>query len=272
MSNLVKDKATICIVNYKTLDLTRLCLRSIRRFTKYPHEIIVVDNNSQDASFEYLKSLNWIRLIERQPEVDEPGGGYAHGSALDLGFKNCNTEFFLSMHSDTIVRKENWLAELIDYFDSDQNVACVGSGKIELKPKWQIFLQKVTDIKALKRKLLDDKESLGRFRYHNRTICCAYRTDVLRLEHLSFLMGKSQGLAAGQKLYFELIDRGYKTVELPTSIMGRFVTHLAHATQVLNPKEFTLRKRTVIKYRRHVEKVMSSVVHQGNLTDDSLDV
>ena len=88
MSNLIKDKATICIVNYKTLDLTRLCLRSIRKFTNYPCKVMVVDNNSHDESLEYLKSLNWIHLIERKPKIGEPGGGYAHGSGLDLGLEN----------------------------------------------------------------------------------------------------------------------------------------------------------------------------------------
>ena len=93
MSNLIKGKATICIVNYKTLDFTRLCLRSIRKFTKYPYEVIVVDNDSQDESLKYLKSLNWIRLIERRAGANEPGGGYAHSAGLDLGLENCNTEF-----------------------------------------------------------------------------------------------------------------------------------------------------------------------------------
>ena len=60
MSDLAKGKATTCIVNYKTLDFTRLCLRSVRKFTKYPYEVIVVDNDSQDESLERLKSLDWI--------------------------------------------------------------------------------------------------------------------------------------------------------------------------------------------------------------------
>jgi len=78
-------------------------------------------------------------------------------------------------------------------------------------------------------------------------------------------------LTGGKKLYFELLDRGYKTVELPPAIMGQFVYHLAHATQAANPQEFTLRKRTIKKYNRLVDKVMSSEVVQNILTDDSLD-
>ena len=271
VSNLIKGKATICIVNYKTLDLTRPCLRSVRKFTKYPCEVIVVDNNSQDKSLEYLKSLNWISLIERRPKPDEPGGGYAHGAALDIALDKCNTEFFVAMHSDVIVRKDRWLTDLIGYFDGDKSIACVGSGKVELTPRWRILLKKATDLKALKRKVFRDPQLLTKFRYHNRTICCIYRTDILRREQLSFLAGKGQGLAAGQKLYFELIDRGYKTVELPSSIMGQFIYHLAHATQVVNPQEFTLQTRTVKKCNRLIYKIMSSEIIQDILIDESLD-
>jgi len=271
MSELVKGRATICIPNYKTLDFTRLCLRSIRRFTKYPYQVIIVDNDSQDESLEYLKSLNWIRLIERRAGADEPGGGYAHAAGLDLGLENCNTEFFVSMHSDTFVQKDNWLSELVSYFDNDENITCVGSGKIELIPKWRILLKKATDLRTFKRKVLREPDPVGKFRYYNRTICCLYRTDILRREQLSFLMDRDKGLTGGKKLYFELVDRGYKTVELASSVMGRYIVHLAHATQVVNPQEFTLRKRTVKKCNRIVDKMMASERIQNIITDDTLD-
>jgi len=298
---MVKGKATICIVNYKTLDLTRLCLRSVRKFTKYPYEVIVVDNNSQDESSEYLKHLSWIQLIEWQKIGDlrlpiddckskistgrgasHPSdltaenrklkiGGYAHAAGLDLGLANCNTEFFVSLHSDAFIQKENWLTKLISYFGNDENIACVGSGKIELTPKWRVLLKKATDFRTLARELFRQPDPIGKFRYYNRTICCIYRTDVLRRENLSFLMDRDKGLTGGKKLYFELVDRGYKTVELPSSIMGRYVIHLAHATQATRPQEFTLRKKTIKKYNRIVDKVMSRALVQNILTDQSLD-
>jgi len=271
MPELIKAKATICVVNYKTLDFTRLALRSIRKFTRYPYEVIVVDNNSQDESLQYLKRLGWIRLIERRPGAEEPGGGFAHAAGLDLGLENCDTEFFVSMHSDTFVKKAGWLTDLISYFDNDGNVACVGSGKIELTPKWRILLKKATDLRTFRRKLLREPDLHGRYRYYNRTICCIYRTEVLKSENLSFLMDRDKGLTGGKKLYFELVDRGYRTVELPSSIMGRFVYHLAHATQAINPQEFTLRRKTVRKYNRLVDKIMSSATVRNVLADDSLD-
>ena len=55
MGEFTQAKATICIINYKTEDFTRLCLRSIRKFTRYPYEVMVIDNNSADGSPEYLQ-------------------------------------------------------------------------------------------------------------------------------------------------------------------------------------------------------------------------
>ena len=270
MPDLTKGKASICIVNYKTLDLTRLCLRSIRKFTKYPYEVIVVDNDSQDESLEYLKSLNWIRLIERK-EQNGVTGGLAHAAALQLGLENCNTEFFISMHSDTFVQKENWLSELISHFKNNEAIACVGTGKIELTPKWREFLKKATDFRTFKRKLLKEPDACGKYRYYNRTICCIYRTGILRKENLSFLMDRGKGLTAGKKLYFELVDRGYKTVELSPYVVGKYIIHLAHATQVINPQEFILRKKTSRKCNRLIDKIINLQVTRDILNDDSLD-
>ena len=138
MSDLIKGKATICIPNYKTLDLTKLCLRSIRKFTNYPYEVIVVDNDSRDESLEYLRSVKWIRLIEQKSDDGKLIGSLAEGSALDIGVRECQTEFYVAMHSDTFVKRENWLCELIKYFECDEDVVCVGSAKIESEPKWRV--------------------------------------------------------------------------------------------------------------------------------------
>ena len=87
------------------------------------------------------------------------------------------------------------------------------------------------------------EDPTGKYRYYNRTICGLYRTDILQREKLSFLMDREKGLTSGKKLYFELLERGYKTVELSPSLMSTYIIHLAHATQVINPREFNLRKK-----------------------------
>ncbi len=84
-------------------------------------------------------------------------------------------------------------------------------------------------------------------------------------------MDRDNGLTSGKKLYFELIDQAYKTVELPDSQMRKYIVHLAHTTQALNPNEFALRTRTVRKCNRLVTEIISSDTVQNILADDSLD-
>ena len=61
------DRAvTILIPHFQTLELIRLCLRSIRMMTGGEYRVVVLDNGSQDASLDYLRSVPWIELVETQ--------------------------------------------------------------------------------------------------------------------------------------------------------------------------------------------------------------
>ena len=52
-------EVTIIIPNYKTPELTRLCLRSIRKFTdRSKIKVLAVDNDSADESLEYLRRIS----------------------------------------------------------------------------------------------------------------------------------------------------------------------------------------------------------------------
>jgi hypothetical protein len=271
MAGFAAGKARICIVNYKTAEFTRVCLRAIRKHTDYPCEVVVVDNDSGDASVEYLRSLPWIRLVERKPKPGEERGSWDEGSAYDLALADCQTEFFVVMHSDTIAIKPGWLTELITCFNDDPRIACVGSGKVEIEPMWRTLLKRATDYKTFKRKLFGDAKASERYRYHNRTICCLYRTEVLKREKLSFLMDHHKRMTSGHKLYLELLDRGYKTVELPVSRMRQYVLHLTHATQIVNPAEFPMEKRAFKKWKRIIDSLMESDIIRPLLNDSSLD-
>ncbi len=248
--------STVCIVNYKTLKITKLCLDNLKKIEAgLPFKVMVIDNDSADESLEYLKSLNWIQLVERKKERINDGG-HEHGAALDLGLELCDTEFFISLHSDTIIHKDGWLKFLIEKFQNDPKVACVGGDKIDFVPAWKVLIKKMGDFKTFKRKILRTPDTLGIYRYYNRTNCSAYRTEVLKKENLSFLMWRDKGLTAGKKLFFELEDRGYKTVGIPDSKMKNYMVHLGHATQAIN-SEFNIPDRTKKKYFKAERKLES---------------
>ncbi len=260
--SLVPGKVTICLVNYKTEELTRLCLRSIRKYTHYPYEVIVVDNGSADASLDYLRTLDWITLIERPPEEMTRTGSWAQGTAMDLAFATCKNEFFLGMHSDTIVHKDGWLKDFVEQCPSD--TACAGGGKLDLKPRWEVLLKQCTDIKDwIRRWKGTDKP------FYIRAICALYRTEVLRKEKLTFF-DPEKDLTCGWEIYIKLEAANYKMKILSPWEMAKFIYHLAHATMVLNP-EFSVRKKTEKKCKKQLENIFKSPLVKIIKNDYSLD-
>ncbi|MHC4222893.1 MAG: glycosyltransferase family 2 protein [Planctomycetota bacterium] len=263
---------SIVIPHFRTEELARLCLRSIRRFSppEIPYELIFVDNNSGDASLDYLRSVGWIRLVER-PEVPDGGaGGIPHGEAMDLGMETARGTYLLSMHTDTIVLKEGWLRYLLDHIESDEQVAAVGSYKLERKNPFLLFFKRITDVHALKEWFRRDvlKQEIKKRRVYIRSHCALYRLDLLKKLGLSFQM-RGQ-LTSGEHIYIRLVEEGFKTVLLPARQLMRFMVHLAHGTRLFNPGEKTQGK-TLKVARRRWDKVLGLPDAREILADDSLD-
>ncbi|WP_433735842.1 glycosyltransferase [Pseudomonas putida] len=117
---------SIALVNYKTLELTKTCLTLLQtalRGTGVP--VIVVDNHSDDASSQYLRSLDWIELIERKHTGPE-AGNIAHGRALDLALARVETDYLFLLHTDTFIYDPAVFAMMLDQCAARREVAAVG--------------------------------------------------------------------------------------------------------------------------------------------------
>lgn len=265
---------TIVIPHYQTPELIKLCLRSIRKHTPQPYEVIVIDNGSKDESLEYLRSLKWITLIQRNGESMKIGS-WAHGSALDIGLKNTRTEFFLALHSDVVIKDGAWCNKLTAPFQKNPRLACVGSGKLEEVSDGYRLLKKMGDVKGLLR-FLRRKFSNGNGMDNQsqpeyiRTICALYRTEILKKEHLSFLPIEGKGLTSGQALYYELVQRGYLTLYYSPGELRKVIDHLNHGTMILNPS-LGARKRTIKKGMERIKEKFREETIKDILDDSTLD-
>ncbi len=259
---MAQPKVTILVPNYKTLKLTQLCLQLIRKHTpKNLAKIIVIDNNSQDDSLKYLRSLPWIDLIERsdaQLNIENPTR--PHAEALDLGLAQVRTPYVLSIHTDTLVRHDQWLDFLIRQIEKDEAFAAVGSWKLESKP-----LVKRT-LKQLERGLSHSFRSCcGKPPKVNqqqflRSHCAMYKTDILKQHNLNFSLGTHEQ-STGAQLHYRLVDLGYKMKFLPSETLGQYVDHLNHATMLLND-EFKIKQRDkgLKKLQRRMKQVNADTI------------
>ena len=121
MSSTRESPITILIPHFQTLDSIKLCLRSIRKFTRPPYVVRVLDNGSQDASLDYLRSLRWIDLVAADSANDI---WKAHYLSLNKAVSQLTTPYFLLMHSDTYVHRPGWL----DFLQRFVRAGCVAAG------------------------------------------------------------------------------------------------------------------------------------------------
>jgi GT2 family glycosyltransferase len=263
---------TILVPNYKTLDLTKLCLRLLRCYTqKDKIEVIVIDNASQDESIEYLRSVKWIRLIERSIDKDATPGN-SHARALDEALAQVTTPYVLSFHTDTMVKKDGWLELLLAEIGKNPNIAGVGSWKLESKPVVKQWAKKIemvfqSIIFPLIGKGYGKLEGKGGNFLYLRSHCALYRTDLLRKYKLSFADGED---TAGKGLHRRLVEHGHEMVFLPTETLSRYMLHLNHATGALNPQIRENRKH-VSKDLKRIGWYLRQLDAEKILADDSLD-
>lgn len=113
------QKTSIVILSYNTYEYTRLCIESIRKYTKKgTYELIVVDNASTDQSIVWLKKQKDIRCVFNKTNEGFPKG-------CNQGMQIARGSEILLLNSDTVVTT-HWLDILLQALYSDQKIGAVG--------------------------------------------------------------------------------------------------------------------------------------------------
>jgi GT2 family glycosyltransferase len=115
-------KASIIIVSYNNLYTTTVpCLESIlKKKSDTDFEIIVVDNNSNDGTQDYLNSIA-ARDQRVKPLLNNKGFAAANNEAI----KASKGEYLILLNSDTVVT-ETWLEGLLSPLNDNSSIGIVG--------------------------------------------------------------------------------------------------------------------------------------------------
>lgn len=112
-------KTSIIILTYNKLDYTKQCIESIRKYTEPgTYEIIVVDNQSQDGTVEWLNDQDDIIKILNSENLGFPKG-------CNQGIDISTGDNILLLNNDTVVTN-NWLSNLTACLYSSENTGAVG--------------------------------------------------------------------------------------------------------------------------------------------------
>lgn len=119
----IPGKVSVVIVCWNQADLTQECLHSILRSGQYPHEIIFVDNASDDRTAKFLESLPGGEIGIQVATLTQNVGW---GRGANIGAQLAEGEYLLHLNNDTEVH-DGWLSPLLAEMEDPDVVAAAGT-------------------------------------------------------------------------------------------------------------------------------------------------
>lgn len=112
------------MVTYNRLEFTQKAISSIRKHTTFPYVLTVADNNSQDGSKDYLKSLHSEGIIKNLILLKKNIG--IAGASNMAWQSESRAQYYLKYDNDIVVKKKNWLKNMVDDINHIPFLGAVG--------------------------------------------------------------------------------------------------------------------------------------------------
>jgi len=111
-------KVFIIILNYNGQAVIKNCLASVFKIDYPDFEVVVIDNNSNDGSFEFAKSnFSKAHFIKNEENL-----GYAAGNNVGIRFSlERMADYILLLNNDTEAEKD-FLTRLVDAAEKDEKI------------------------------------------------------------------------------------------------------------------------------------------------------
>ncbi len=117
-----QEKISIITLTFNQLEYTKQFVESIKKFTKLPYELILVDNASTDGTITYLRRLAQeninVRLILNKENVGFPQG-------VNQAINRSTGDYILIANNDIVVT-EGWLERLKETIENENIIGIVG--------------------------------------------------------------------------------------------------------------------------------------------------
>jgi GT2 family glycosyltransferase/glycosyltransferase involved in cell wall biosynthesis/SAM-dependent methyltransferase len=116
-------EASVVVLCYGNLDLTRVCVESLERHTRYLRwELVLVDNASPDGTRAWLRDFardkQHVVLVENEENL-----GFAAGN--NAGVRASRGDIIVLLNNDTYVT-DGWLHGLVRHLRDDEGIGLVG--------------------------------------------------------------------------------------------------------------------------------------------------
>jgi len=119
---MIEPICDIIIPIWNQLSLTQRCLEAVRKKTRTPHRLILIDNGSEEGTRKYLEGLaespSWTGVLVR----NEKNRGYIQ--AVNQGLKISTAPYVCLLNNDIVVTA-GWLERMIEFAGSHPEAGLV---------------------------------------------------------------------------------------------------------------------------------------------------
>ena len=179
----MKDKVSILIPTLNGLKYLKQVMDSVQKHTRWPFEVIVIDNASEDGTQEYLLNQAGYTM-DGQYLRNEENMGFA--ASNNQGAQVAKGNFLCFLNNDTIVT-EGWLTAMMNVFSEEKAVGMVGArlihpGKGTVQHAGVVRLSSGMPDHIHFRRRAEDPLVMERKQYFAVTAACAIMPKQLFLE------------------------------------------------------------------------------------------
>lgn len=238
---------SIVIVNYKTPEITKICLDLLHQHLGNSNvPIWVVDNYSADESTEYLRTLDWFNLIERTTTALE-AGHIAHGKALDTALERACTDYLFLLHTDTFIFDKNVFSMMLNKCLKNPKVVAIGCVE-QLKRGTTRTLWRFSSrlfkhyFRCMKLSMgLKSRDPKPYRETHLKSFCTLWNCKLIKQHGLHFSMDER---VPGYTLQDRMIELGYAVELLSPRKIFSYLDHIQSGTVAAAGGYETTHRRT----------------------------
>lgn len=109
------ETVDIVIPSYNLPEMTDVVIKCIKKYTEEPYRIILVDDESNKETIEYLKTLKDVNIIFNKRKWYRPKFlmkhriSAANALMLNIGAKEVTGKYMFVMHNDALPLHKGWL-------------------------------------------------------------------------------------------------------------------------------------------------------------------
>lgn len=226
---------SIVLVNYKTRRITEICLNLLRAALADMPDVTVwvIDNDSRDESTEYLRSVDWIQLIERPAPTEKEEGFMAHGRALDMVLERDTHDYLFLLHTDTLIHDPEIFTVFLKQMLQHPKTAVIGCleqiDRGYLRRGWRLFSRYCAHhYRHLKCRLgLSSKDPKPYKEAYLKSFFALWNTSLLRQHQLTFTQNHR---TPGYEAQDQLKKFNYDVVSFSVNKLFRYLDHVEAAT------------------------------------------